>query len=101
MGSAMMVVVGHLTFMSKSAANQHFSAMLNRYNSGRRLSAADDADLRAILALHPDRDAKLAGQEVSHFEVRDFVYKKRSFFLIRMDGSAVDFSFQRSLSIRR
>lgn len=101
MGSASIVVVGHLTFLSKAAANRYFSTIMNRYASGQRLSAKDDANLRAVLAVHPDRAAKFADQEISHFEVREFVYGKRCFFLIRMDGSAVDFSYQRCLTIRR
>lgn len=95
------------TWSKKGDAIDHFRAMLARYRDGSRVSnATDHSDLAALLEVydsvldagHPTK----AGSGVSHFERRkdqDHPGHTSCFFVIRTDGSSIDFSTRRALDI--
>ena len=70
--------------------------MLNRYAIGERVSAEDAADLSALIARHSEFEEK-AGVGIAGFEVNtppDDVpqFSKRCFWVVRTDGTKIDFS---------
>lgn len=95
------------TWSKKGDAAEHFKAMLARYRDGSRVSdASDHSDLAALLdvydsvldAGHPTK----AGIGVSHFERRkdqDHPGHTSCFFVVRTDGTSIDFSTRRALDV--
>lgn len=95
------------TWPKKGDAVEHFKLMLARYQDGGRVSdASDHSDLAALLdvydsvldAGHPTK----AGVGVSHFERRkdqDHPGHTSCFFVVRTDGSSIDFSTRRALDV--
>jgi Protein of unknown function (DUF3223) len=75
-----------------------FSAMLNRYSVGDRVSDIDALDLTALLKRHDER-AEKTGVGIAHFEVAlpTDNYAGQCFWIVRSDGSRVDFSFTHCL----
>jgi hypothetical protein len=70
--------------------------MLNRYAIGERVSAEDAADLSALLARHDEFEGK-SGTGIVGFEVNvppaDVPqFSKRCFWIVRSDGTKIDFS---------
>lgn len=93
------------TWPKKGDAVEHFKAMLARYKDGSRVSdAADHSDLAALLdvydsVLNAGQPTK-AGPGVLHFERRkdqDHPGNTSCFFVVRIDGSSIDFSTRRAL----
>lgn len=87
------VVVGNQKFATKKAAILFFRAMLNRYRPLERVQVEDEGFLRQLFNAHPERNEKLAGQPISHFEVHPFEHGTHCFFVVKADGSKIDFSF--------
>jgi Protein of unknown function (DUF3223) len=93
------------TWMKKGDALDHFRAMLARYRDGERVSDANDHnDLAALLevydAILATGHATKAGVGVSHFERRrdqDHLGHTSCFFVVRKDGTSIDFSTRRAL----
>ncbi len=54
------ISIGSLHFERKGDAVAHFKAMLNRYDVGDKVSAADGHEVHSLLALHPDAGEKMA-----------------------------------------
>jgi Protein of unknown function (DUF3223) len=70
-----------------------FRSMLHRYSLGDHVSDADGMELRALLALHDERVEKI-GCGIDHFEVNlPPDQPGRCFWIVRNDGTKVDFSF--------
>lgn len=86
------VDLGFAEFGSKSAAKEHFRAMLNRYQAGQTVKAEDAAELECLLDSHPEAADKI-GCGVAEFRVRDAAYGTICFEVVRTDGSATDFSY--------
>jgi hypothetical protein len=95
------------TWPKKSEAVDHFKAMLARYRDGSRVSdATDHGDLASLLevydsVLDPAEPTK-AGVGVSHFERRpdrDHPGHTSCFFVVRTDGTSIDFSTRRALDV--
>jgi Protein of unknown function (DUF3223) len=84
--------VGERSFATKTAAQDFYRSILHRYKYGERVTAADEDELKPLFLRHPEADQKLAGQPISHFEVRSNRYGTKSFFVIRADSSFDDFS---------
>lgn len=95
------------TWSKKGDAVDHFKAMLARYRDGSRVSdATDHNDLAALLEVY---DSVLAGGKptkagagVSHFERRkdqDHPGHTSCFFVVRVDGTSIDFSTRRALDV--
>lgn len=92
---------------TKGDAIAHFKAMLARYRDGSRVSDPEDhGDLAALLSvydsvLHAGQPTK-AGVGVSHFERRkdqDHPGNTSCFFVVRTDGTSIDFSTRRALDV--
>ena len=71
--------------------------ILNDATIGSRLNDCDCIWLEQVLELHPEADDKF-GCGVDYFEVRKNGYGGRTFWIIRTDGTATDFSFMRCIS---
>jgi hypothetical protein len=78
-----------------------FSAMLNSYSLGDKISEADSLDLGALLNRHNEREEKI-GVGVDYFEVEAAPdsFSGRCFWIVRKDGSRIDFSLRHCLCAR-
>ena len=91
----------------KGEAVDHFKKMLARYRDGSRVSdATDHSDLAALLEVYDSvlvaGQPTKAGAGVSHFERRkdqDHPGNTSCFFVVRTDGTSIDFSTRRALAI--
>ena len=89
----------------KGDAQSHFKTMLGRYEVGERiLDPTDHAELEALLTIYdaalPQGQAPKAGNGVAYFEKRvelDHPGRTTCFFVVRRDGSSIDFSYLRAL----
>jgi hypothetical protein len=89
----------------KGDAARHFREMLNRYAVGERVQvAADHSDLVALLTIY-DADMPLgnptkSGSGIVYFEKnidQDHQGQSTCFFVVRSDGTRIDFSLGRAL----
>lgn len=95
------------SWSKKGDAVEHFKAMLARYADGDQVrDASDKADLEALLAVYdsvvPAGQPTKASQGVAHFERRmdrDHPGHTSCFFVVRTDGSSIDFSTRRALDV--
>jgi hypothetical protein len=95
------------TWPRKGDAVDHFKAMLARYRDGSRVSdATDHSDLASLLAVYDSvvdsGDPTKAGVGVAHFERRpdrDHPGHTSCFFVVRIDGTSIDFSTRRALDV--
>lgn len=91
----------------KGDAQDHFKAMLGRYSVGRRVDdPSDHADLAALLEVYdsvvPVGEPTKAGGGAAYFEKRpdaDHPGHTACFFVVRKDGSTIDFSLGRALDV--
>jgi len=91
----------------KSDAVAYFKAMLARYVDGDVvLDVSDKADLEALLAVYdsvlPSGQPTKTGAGIAHFERRidrDHPGQTSCFFVVRTDGSSIDFSTRRALDV--
>lgn len=95
------------TWTKKGDAVEHFKTMLAKYRDGSRIAdATDHSDLASLLGVYDsvltaDEPTK-AGAGVSHFERRkdqDHPGQTSCFFVVRTDGTSIDFSTRRALDI--
>ena len=96
MGKTRRISLTTRVFDKAGDATAFFKDMLNRYNIGDRVSAADAVDLSALLDRHDERIEKV-GAGVAGFEVNtppDDVpqFSKRCFWVVRTDDTKIDFS---------
>lgn len=95
------------TWAKKGDAVDHYKAMLARYKDGSRVSdSADHSDLASLLAVYDSvldiGEPTKAGVGVSHFERRkdqDHPGHTSCFFVVRTDGTSIDFSTRRALDV--
>lgn len=87
------VKIGSLSFARKGDANEFFKNMLYRYDLGDKVSAADAELLTSLIAVHPEAHEKI-GVGIESFSVRTADYGTRCFWVNRIDGSSVKFSFK-------
>ena len=95
------------SWSKKGNAVDHFKSMLARYADGDRVrDASDNADLEALLAVYdsvvPTGQPTKTGSGVAHFERRmdrDHPGHTSCFFVVRTDGSSIDFSTRRALDV--
>jgi hypothetical protein len=87
-------------FARKGDAHDFFRAILNRYDLGQRVNDADTADLLALLKHHTEYPVKI-GAGVSYLEVASNVHHTRSFWIVRVDGSRDDFSYQHCITPKK
>lgn len=95
------------SWSKKGEAVEHFKAMLGRYADGDRVfDATDHDDLVALLKVYdaviPAGEPTKTGSGIAHFERRpdrDHPGHTSCFFVIRTDGSSIDFSTRRALDV--
>lgn len=90
----------------KGCAVDHFKRMLARYSDGERVvDSVDHCDLAALLQIYDsvaDARPTKTGSGVSHFERRmdrDHPGHTSCFFVVRTDGTSIDFSTRRALDV--
>ena len=91
----------------KGDAVEHYKAILARYRDGARVvDPADHSDLASLLEVYdsvlPAGEPTKAGSGVSHFERRkdrDHPGHTSCFFVVRADGTSIDFSTRRALDV--
>lgn len=91
----------------KGDAIDHFKAMLGRYQIGSRIEdPTDHSDLVALLDLYDSvlspNDEPKRGVGIDHFEKRwdeDHPGDTACFFVVRTDGTSIDFSTRRALDV--
>jgi hypothetical protein len=106
MGKSIPVVLKNgRRWKKKGDAIQHFKEILSKYAVGSRIiDAQDHSDLAALVHAY---DARLSegvvgkiGSGIAYFEKRidiDHPGKTSCFFIVRTDGSSIDFSYLRAL----
>jgi hypothetical protein len=93
------------SWSQKGLAGKHFSQMLGRYAVGSRvLDPGDHADLAALLKAYdtivPSGEVTKAGSGIAYFEKGvdlDHPGHTVCFFVVRTDGTRIDFSLGRAL----
>lgn len=91
MGVRKPVSYGDLHFSTQTEARAFLNAMLNRYDVGDRVNAADATILRAALDLHPEAEDKI-GSGIKDFSVRSADFGTKCFWVNRTDGTTEKFS---------
>ncbi|PHR25458.1 MAG: hypothetical protein COA37_01060 [Hoeflea sp.] len=96
MGKARRITLATRSFDKVGDGTAFFAAILKRYEIGERVSSEDAADLSALLDRHDELEEKV-GTGIVGFEVnippKDVPqFSKRCFWVIRSDGSKIDFS---------
>lgn len=101
MGRSRKIKLDTRSFEKAGDATAFFSTMLNRYSVGDRISEIDGHDLIALLKRH-DEEAEKLGVGVSHFKVDSapLPYTGKCFWIVRTDGSQIDFSFPHCLAAK-
>ena len=102
MGKARRISLTTRSFDKAGDATAFFKEMLNRYAIGNRVSDADALDLSALLDRHDERDEKI-GKGIAYFEVNvppadAPQFSQRCFWIVRGDGSRIDFSYVHCLA---
>ncbi|OAJ56492.1 hypothetical protein A6V36_33565 [Paraburkholderia ginsengiterrae] len=85
------ITLGPMSFAKKGDAAAFLKAMLNRYDVGDRVSAADSVILRAVVERHPNAVEKI-GSGIANFSVRSADFGSKCFWVNRTDGSTEKFS---------
>lgn len=94
MGRARAIRIETRTFEKAGDGTAFFSGMLNRYKIGDRVSDADGLDLSSLLKRHDEYSEKV-GVGIDHYKVDGAPdgYSGKCFWIVRTDGSSIDFSF--------
>lgn len=80
-------------FRTKKALTERVRAVLHGGDAPRRLDADEETLIGELLKFHPDAPTKV-GCGVGHIEIRwNPPYHSRGFWVVRLDGSATDFSY--------
>lgn len=93
MAKAQPVQISHLKFTKKSDALKHLKSILNSYKPEELVSAEHAEFLLAALQRHPEATEKI-GAGVRGFFVRRADYGTKCFWIRRVDGSEVRFSYK-------
>ncbi len=98
MGKARQIKIETRHFEKAGDATAFFSAMLHRYGLGDRVSDVDAIDIHALLKRHDEIEEKV-GSGIANFTVDSAPDwgNQRCFWIVRTDGSRVDFSYQHCL----
>lgn len=88
----MSYLIGTRSFTSKSKIADYVKSILKRYSSGRSLSKDDESFISLLLENHPNKGEKI-GCGIERIEVRLNPPKYKGFWIVRKDGTQVDFSY--------
>jgi hypothetical protein len=92
-----MIEAGELKFATKTAAKEHFRAILYRHPLNEPISEPDATELRWLIERHPESRQKV-GCGISHFLVRQNpLFPNKGFFVVRIDGTETDFSYPKCI----
>lgn len=84
--------INNQLFNTKTAIIKYVQSILYSYVSGRSLSKLDETFILSLLEYHPNKDEKI-GIGVERIEVRKNPPKHKGFWIIRKDGTQIDFSY--------
>lgn len=84
--------VGGKSFRTKTEIREYVKSILKRYVSGRILNKNDEEFIISLLENHPSKDEKI-GCGIERIEVRFNPPKHNGFWIIRKDGTQIDFSY--------
>jgi len=87
------VDIGSLHFPRKGDATEFLRKILYKYDLGDKVSADDASILSDLIRMHPEATEKI-GPGIDSFSVRSGDYGTQCFWLNRVDGSSVKFSFR-------
>jgi hypothetical protein len=100
MSKAKPITIGSIKFRSLTQAVEHFSKMLNRYESGEIVTADDTAELMALFEMHPRYNEKIGDSEVVGFDVNKATKGTKCFNARLSNGKRVHFSYKRCLNLK-
>lgn len=91
MGRSIEISIGDMTFATQRKALEYFKQMLGRYRDGEVITGDDALMLHQLILRHPDNKV---GEGVGHFyKARNPDQPTSGFHLVRVDGTATDFSY--------
>lgn len=90
-------IIGPYKFPTKKSAEEAIKEVLHGSPLNTPLTGEAFGLIRALLDNHHDAAAKI-GAGVSQIEVRIIEFGARGFWIVRVDGSAVDFSYRVALN---
>jgi hypothetical protein len=93
MARAQPVSIAGIYFPKKSDALAHLRGILYRFEFEERISGVDEEFLKAAIERHPDCLEKV-GVGIKHFFVGRGDFGTRCFWIRRVDGTQVRFSFK-------
>ena len=93
MSKAKPVDLGLIQFPSQAEAIQHFREMLSRSSTDDFVSKEDSRYLIALLSRHPSAEKKVGPGIVGFFVRKNPHYHQNEFWIDRIDGSQIDFSY--------
>ncbi len=94
----MKITIGPTVFPTKSAAEAHCRAILWSYKPGENIVRRDhELFLRDLIELHPEADEKI-GCGISCFHVQADGFGGQCFWITRLDGTPIHFSFKNCIS---
>ena len=93
MSRAKPVDLGFVKFPTRAAAIEHFKCMLSRYSTSDCVSKEDSRYLTALLSQHPSASEKVGAGIVGFFVRKNPHYHQDEFWIDRIDGSQIDFSY--------
>lgn len=91
------VVIGDQYFSRQIDALNFFKEILSKYSLGERVSVADTKSLIPLLDRHRHREEKV-GSGVDYFIVDADGYGKQCFWVVRTDGTRVQFTYRRCIT---
>jgi len=87
------IKIGKREFATKNNALNHYKTILNSYKVGELLNDSDFEDVLELLETHPDKK-EMMGLGIIKVRIAKIQhYNTKSFELVRLDGSAVFFSY--------
>lgn len=91
------LTIGSRHFTRQGDALNFFKDMLGRYAIGSVVLPHDAQDLSNLLLRHVHHQEKV-GNGIDYFKVSEDMYGGRCFWIVRKDGSEVDFTYRRCVT---
>lgn len=89
--------IGHLSFKSKKDALNFLKEILNTYSVGDEVNVEHEKILKMALEKHPSREIKI-GAGIEKFVVDFGDFRTKCFWIVRVDGTKVNFSYKACLA---
>ncbi|MGY3232142.1 hypothetical protein ACVWWJ_003626 [Luteibacter sp. HA06] len=91
------IKIGNRDFARQGDAISFFKDMLGRYAIGAKVATDDAVDLTNLLLRHVHYGEKV-GSGIAYFKVDADLYGWKCFWIVRHDGSEVDFTYRRCIT---